>query len=54
MEWLELVDESYCLINHVAQRWSFTTKFPKYQQYLKAVGEDTIKRITTDTTQQAG
>ena len=54
MEWLELLDDDYCLINHVAQRWSFTEKFPKYEQYLKAVGPDTVARIKSDTKQAAG
>ena len=54
MGWLDLVDPDYCMINHVAQRWSFTEKFPKYQRFIKAVGEDTVTRIKTDTKQQAG
>jgi len=52
--WLELVDEDYCFINHVAQRWSFTEQFPKYEQYIRAVGENTVTRIKSSVRQEAG
>jgi len=54
MGWLELVDEDYCFINHVAQRWSFTEQFPKYEQYIREVGEDTVTRIKSSVRQEAG
>ena len=52
--WLECLDPDYCMIKHVAMRYAFTPKFPKYQRFIQAVGTDTVARIKTDTKQEAG
>jgi len=35
-------------------RYTFTPRFPKNQQFIKAVGQETLDRITTDIRQEAG
>ena len=54
IEWLKCVDSNYDFINHVAMRYTFTEAFPKYQQFIQAVGQEVLDWITTDMRQEAG
>lgn len=47
--WLECIDTSYSTKHHISQRWVFTSRFPKYTEFVKQIGEGNIEAARSRT-----